>query len=292
MGIRDFFKKQVKKEEEKIIRKRYTCNNEITKQELKDIRHKAAENVLKRNAKIVAGVTVSCAALGIAAFNLKDDNMKGDLKDKVITDGENIAVNSPDEKSELDLLLEDIDAIEDENATLEFLKEMYLKEYNKENNTNLTKEDIEFVRNSQNYVFDANGVYVTHGSLPDNTRNKLESDGIEYGVIDNIKVYSAQKVEDKEILESFALDGSNGVVNVVYGDEYVNGKTLECNSKNVLADMSGVMSNGIDLFVGFKHGENENSLALRKTRLGDAVDKYINRDMYKQIEADIEAGVR
>ena len=56
--------------------------------------------------------------------------------------------------------------------------------------------------------------------------------------------------------------------------------------------MSSVMSNGIDLFVGFKNGENKNNIELRKMQLSNAVTEYSNRDMYKQIQADIEMGVR
>ena len=64
--VRKPFKKSVKKEMDKIIKsKKYTAD-ELTKEKIKEIRREAAENVLKRNVKIAAGVGITCSAIGAA----------------------------------------------------------------------------------------------------------------------------------------------------------------------------------------------------------------------------------
>lgn len=271
MGIiRDFFRKQVKEERNELAKK---YHGEYTNEELMK---KAAESVLRKNIKRGA-ITLSCAIIGIAGFNILNNNDKNIEEDKTVATSTSDLVRNDAEIqiNESEDISSKIDEISTKEEALSFIKEMYVEEYNKVNKTDLTVDDITFISSNQDYVYDVDGVYITHGSTPDDVKNSLDKNNKEYEIKGDVKVYTSYVVEDgkKVPLESFSV-GKSDIVNVILGDEYINGEEISIESKNVLASMSSTITNGIDLAIAINNENSKDDIVVRKYNLEKAIEQY------------------
>ena len=270
MGIiGDFFRKQVKNERKELAKK---YHGEYTREELTK---KAAESVLRKNIKIGA-IALSCAAIGIVGFNAIGNNDKK-IDDNVIatTTADMVKNDAEIQTDEINDISSKIDEIASKEDALAFIKEMYVEEYNKVNKTDLSVDDISFMSSNQDYVYNINDIYLTHGATPDDIKKSLEKNSQEYEVVDNVKVYTSYAVQDgkKVPLESFTVDKSD-VVKVILGEEYLSGKDIDSKDKNVLADMSSTIVEGIDLAIALNNGNNKDDITVRKYNLEKSIEKY------------------
>lgn len=280
MGIiRDFFKKQVKNERNELAKK---YHGEYTKEELMK---KAAESVLRKDIKRGA-IAVSCALIGMVGINALTSN------DKNIDEYKSISATTSDlVKDDFEIQVDEdmaskINEISTSDEALKFIKEMYLEEYNEVNGTSLSLDDIKFLSTYQDYVYDLDGTYITHGARPNTVESKLSKNNIDYDIQEDVRVYSVYSTKTTgESLESFAVKG-NEIVDVVLGDEYVYGKEID-SAKNVLADMNLPIIKGIDLVLAMKEEQKDVSISLIKSQLKESIEKYQEQKDKKIAENEI-----
>lgn len=283
MGIiGDFFRKQVKNERKELAKK---YHGEYTREELTK---KAAESVLRKNIKRGA-IALSCAAIGISGINIISDcatKVAGGVVASTISDM--VKTDNEMQMEETQNISSKIDEIASKEDALAFIKEMYVEEYNKANKTDLSVNDIAFMSSNQDYVYNIDDTYLTHGATPDDVKKSLEKNSQEYEVVDNVKVYTSYAVQDgkKVPLESFTVDKSD-VVKVILGEEYLSGKDINSQDKNVLADMSSTIVEGIDLAIALNNGNNKDDITVRKYNLEKSVEKYQKQNEKTVVENEI-----
>ena len=287
--IRNGLRKKVKEEEKKIEKKYY---GKYTREEL---RSKAAESVLKKII-LTGGIAVTCLAAGVSGLCIANDNeskqkendttyesesFQNDIKEEMsslVNDAMNNLENSKEDISSK------IDSISNREEALKFIKEMYLEEYNKLNGTEYNINDIEFFRNNQSYIYDLDGIFVTHGSTPNDVENRLKKEDKEYEIKNDVVVYSSYLLEDgkKKPIESFAFDKET-VVNVILGDEYKNGKEISDENKNVLAQMNKTIASGLEVVLGYSNEKNKTEMVILKDNLEQAVYDYLNNQKERNV---------
>lgn len=164
------------------------------------------------------------------------------------------------EKSETEKL---VDKLEDKEDVLNFLKDMYIEEYEKQTgDENLTTEDITITYNYENYVYvnDKTGEIITHGEQPLETEQALKKDGISYSIKDNVKVFKV-KTKTGETIDCMTLgskDGKSIPVKVALGEKYGQSKD------SVLASIGTIIPDGIEYCENMKKDENSKAIAKQK----------------------------
>lgn len=278
--IMEFFRKKVKDEQKKLEKK---YHGQYTKKELLE---KAANSVLKK-AILTGGITVSCIVAGVSGYCAltKDKETINGGENKVIEETTKL-VGNDNLTNESDNLSK-IDQISSRSDALEYIKDIYLDEYNKSNNTNYTLDEIEFNTSNENYVFDLDGIYVTHGATPDSVKNRLDKENQAYDIKNNVRIYSTYLVENgnKNELESFAVT-ENMIVNVILGDKYVQGKDINIDEINTLIEMYGPITTGIDLVLDYSNGKSESNISIRKEMLKNSIKRYEEEHSEKNREVE------
>jgi len=268
MGIMDTFRNKVQRDvtnKAKELNKKY--HGTYSKQELLKM---AAQSGIKKM-MLKGTILATCVIAGVSAFNFVNNKEK-----QQTPNSENITTDLPiDDENKTKILTEEekIDNLSSKTEALNYLKEMYIKEYNEVNGTDYSIDDITFYTNNQNYVYDIGDVYVTHGATPAIVENKLKEDGFDYDIVRNVKIYTVYEKETKEALDSISIKAT-GLEDVVLGDEYINGKKIDFERDNVLKDMCEPVRYGIDLALGLEYGESESDIVLRKGVLKEAVNEY------------------
>lgn len=281
MGIiTNFFIKKVKDEEKKFAKK---YHGKYTKRELMQM---SANSVLKKTI-LTGGVAVTCIAAGVIGYCLSKRGKEVTSNDynKIIEESTKLVED--DVINQTNDISSKIDEISTHKEALSYIKDMYIEEYNRVNNTKYTSDEIEFKSSNENYVYDLDGIYVTHGSTPNDVKNKLEKDNESYEIKDNVKVYSSYLVNDskKSSLESFAVSDKM-IVNVLLGDEYVKGKEINYDDTNTLVDMYRPITTGIDLVLDFSNGKSDIDIQIRKNNLKDAIYQYQREHSEQNKEID------
>lgn len=278
--ISNFFKKELKKEEKKILG-RYS--GEYTKDEL---RQKAANSILKKS-MLKGGIALSCVVAGITGFSFANNSEKEvNTQNNIISETSNLVKKDNIDNNKEDIL-EEIDDISTKEQALEFIKKIYVDEYNKVNNTKYGVDDVYFNSGfSQDYVFELDGTYITHGQTPDSVRNKLDNENKEYEIKHDIKIYSSYVEENgnKKILEKFAVNNAK-VVDVIFADEYLN-NIQNIENENTLLKMNKVIIKGIDLAIDLNNGKRESDIILRKNDLENTLSSYLEENLEKNVVLD------
>ena len=164
--------------------------------------------------------------------------------------------------------------LETEEEVEEFLKDIYIEQYEKKTgDTTRTTEDIEFKgKKNQDYVYvnQETGEIITHGKTPNQVEQKLKKDGISYKIQHDVDIYRVMDKDGKE-LEGITLqrkDEETVPVKVILGDQYDN-KQDTC----ILAEMGLVIKYGTDYEKYLKKG-NKNDIADSKAKFIKAVEDF------------------
>ena len=308
-GIRGFVGKSIKKEEKK-LRKQYHAD-EYTK---KQIREMAAGNVIKRGVKKATFGLAAVATVGTIATGINKKENKAPINNPVEVETmlDNLNENVVDEKTDIKETLSQIDAIKNDKDSISFFKKLYLDEYNKENNTDYTEENISFYSQNQDKIYDLGNICLTHGSYPEGIELKLENQGIDYEECKG-KLYSVmlnKENGEKEYLENITIGKDGKIKNVVLGDDFAKGEELKNPENSTLVYFGNVIKCTVDLSTNYQNmSENsikENTIEHNKLDLKEAVTQYYKGkqerelaqkenakdDLDKIVEKDAQMGVR
>ena len=163
---------------------------------------------------------------------------------------------------------QEVETLETPDDILVDMKERYIQEYNENNNTNITLENLKLIKSAQNYILKTeDGRYITHGDVPDVILNALEQEGISYETISDVELYKS--IYGDKILEQMLLDGT----------PVLDGNDVTCLEKNV-------QSNTLSKFCNiFKKG-----LAYRENMGKQQLDNYVNSliEFYDREELNTE----
>lgn len=267
-----------------------------TKEEQEKIKQMVKSEILRKTKKklAIAGVTFSCVAAGILGATLGGN--KENIAESNITTISTEGIKTDEEIVEQTLAqnqeIERIDGLHSKKETLNYLKEMYVAEYNNRNDTTYSIKDINFFSNDQSYVWlgqeDDRYYYVTHGATPDVLENKLEKEDKNFDKIEDVKVYTSMLVteEGKKSLESIAIHG-NEIVPVILGDDYLEGKGLSISeNQSTLQDMGDLMIATVDLVTNFENdgiakSKKEANEAIYKEKMKEAVKVFYEKRIEK-----------
>lgn len=223
--------------------KQYRASSPDTKEK---IRKKKAEEVIRndlKKARYILALTGVTVVLG-AGMSHSIDNNKKDANEPISIETETTLQRN---QLEIDIenSMEKIDKIQSKQDTINFFTEVYLDEYNKENNTNIQPEDIKFYSKNQDMIYEINlgdneRISLTHGSWPEGVELKLENDNINYEIKEDPKIYGVkEKQEDGsyKYIENITISDDGEVLNVIFGDDYIDGELLEKKDGVVLNNM-------------------------------------------------------
>ena len=118
-------------------------------------------------------------------------------------------------------LLEGVDDIYSSNDALDWFKNFYVSQY--KGDKKLDADDISFVQSSNSYIMKAGEQYVTHGSYPDITKNKIINDGLNIEYLNNVDVYSVRIKSTGEVIDcgaSIVENAKTKYIQLIPGDSY------------------------------------------------------------------------
>lgn len=224
-----------------------------------------------------AGLAASCGTEKDSqdANNIKveqENNFREQLKHEVEKDANQAVEQSNVEKASQLKTAEEV---------YEFLKDLYIEQYEKETgDTTRTTENIEFKnKTNQDHVFvnQQTGEIITHGETPDEVKQKLKEDGISYDIKHNVDIYQVVEINEKgeevkglDAITVQSKDGETVPVKVILGDQYGNKEDT-----SILAEMGSVIPCGLEYADYLKKG-NENDIAVGRSRLIKSVEKFEN----------------
>lgn len=233
----------------------------------------------KEKRRVMIGVLAGAIGLaGIGAIGVKTLNQPEesrtnkestqDIDDKTNEFKEGLKVSSEEldknnNEKETDEIKKAVDKLENKEDVLNFLKDMYIEEYEKQTgDEKLTTDDISISYNYENYVYvnSETGELITHGEKPAETEQLLKNDGVSYGTKDDVKVYKV-RTKSGEVLDCITLgnkDGETIPVKVTIGEQY--GKTND----SILVNMGTTIPDGIEYYENIEKDENSRIIAKRK----------------------------
>ena len=273
--IRRMAKKQINKEIRKQEKHERRALNREEKREIKN-------NVLKKM-RTRATVLGLVGVLGVGAFtvyNINKDDVKG-LGDgtKIETEAENSG-NSRDEfvkgltveipegiidevKTEV---LHEVQELQSSEEVLNYVKEMYAEQYNENNNTDISAEDVKFYKTTFDKVFyeDENGI------LRYCTEKEYQEMG-KKGVDGNLPVISATVSNEEGSIEEKVAQKQNGeIVNIYEKDEVV-----EQDKETTLTQLGDVVLAGINYSTAIEQeGNSFQTKRNYQNQLVDAIAEY------------------
>lgn len=233
------------------------------------IREKIKQILGKTKKGLAIGGTIATVGLATGCgvdkeADVVDNNVKAEQEAKEDTKKVNeFKEGLQVDQSELQTLENEIDELETSDDVLNYMKNMYIEEYEKvTGDTQLTTADIKITMNEQNHIYELdNGMLVTHGQTPDVTKKAIQEDGHTYTAIEkrNPKVYTVRLKDNNEIIDAITLgkDENNDpiAVKVIPGDNYKEMKDYT----STMEKLGNVIPEGFDYMkqLDFKETEGE-----------------------------------
>lgn len=263
MGIFDKIMKKSTKGNE-VTDKKLSGKYYATKEEQEHIGNLKNSRDLKNLKKklAIAGVTFSCAAACLSGCGLNS-------KTKQVDNG---IVSSSSVKSFDEMASEtvnsskvyDVDKIDSSKSALDYFKKIYVREYNEENGTSYTEDEISLYSRNESYVWKVkyddldDYYYVTRGSAINALKDKLDEEGKEYTQEKLGKVYYTllNEGDKQEVLECVIPLKENSIP-VILGDDYLEGKRVDNVNYNVARDMGELIKATVDLCVNYNDTPGE-----------------------------------
>ncbi len=176
------------------------------------------------------------------------------------------------DSSELLTIENEISKLENADAVLDYLKDMYV------DGLDLNTEDIAIVENDQNYVYILEDeTIVTHGIAPLETERAINEDGKSYtNSEEGLEVYSVKLNNNEEVIDSIAVQtneqGEEYAVKVIPGDKY--GEMKEYTSK--LESLGMIIPEGFDYMEQLDIIEQEGKTEFTEKQYEKAKNNFIN----------------
>lgn len=288
--IRKIALKEVKKEIKK--QERYE-KRQLEKEEKKYIRDKVFERLRTRAA--IFGAVGLLGIGGIVGFNFgKNTNtIKG------ITAGKNIEIDTGELEQDINIEMngesahtvfvnkynvenyvtqeetlrnttnEEIESLEESDQVLEYVKEIYAEEFNKNNEHKISKDNIELRKNSSDLVFYKDTAQNGDEILRYCTENEAKDMGIRIDG-DTAKLKVIVKDGDFELVEEVAQE-INGDFSVVYSKS----EEVLQNEDTTLLNVADVVLTGIDVSTSMNQENTSTQIKKEyKQKFFDAVLKY------------------
>ncbi len=285
-----FVKLTLKESKEKIAAKEKTLKRKLTKEEKEKIMQNVARRTKRRTVRNalfagIAGLTIfGGGAKLVKALNPGDSPSIETTKEETKNDAnkdfrENMSV---DESEYIYQNEEEKEIKEIENAddALNYFKNMYIEEYEKETgNDKLTTEDIKISLSSQNYIYVLDdGTIVTHGNFPYNTEDAIKTDGHSYTSEQDKKVYEIILKENNKIIDA-CIHKNEEMQRVIPGDNYSEMKDYE----SILSKFGPITSDIYKLIDAY-NSSSKNISAIKEKLLNHVNDYKNNNKDVNQIE--------
>ena len=284
--IRNSMRKEIKKEEKSLAKKYH--GTELTKEQ---IRKMAAQNYVKKG--------LGKIALGAVKGENKpiQEPVAIETETSSMIDGLKEGVANP--TSDFEEKLAQIDGIDSKEDAFNFIKDIYLEEYNKVNGTNLERRDINFYYGKGGTLFDIKDkdTIISGGSEAISIENMINDKGMDYEIVNKDKdVYVYGFDKDEEFLEIIAKGVDSNYKVITPGDKWSRGKiSLATSDKSFLCDMGDVAEDVRKISEEYsKNGvtqEKIKNLEEYKANLKNNYVKYVI-DTDKNIKRNVEMGVR
>lgn len=293
--IRNSMRKEIKKEEKSLAKKYH--GTELTKEQ---IRKMAAQNYVKKGlGKIALGAVVATMFTGAVKGENKpiQEPVAIETETSSMIDGLKEGVANP--TSDFEEKLAQIDGIDSKEDAFNFIKDIYLEEYNKVNGTNLERRDINFYYGKGGTLFDIKDkdTIISGGSEAISIENMINDKGMDYEIVNKDKdVYVYGFDKDEEFLEIIAKGVDSNYKVITPGDKWSRGKiSLATSDKSFLCDMGDVAEDVRKISEEYsKNGvtqEKIKNLEEYKANLKNNYVKYVI-DTDKNIKRNVEMGVR
>lgn len=279
-------RKRIQIKEEKL-------NRELTKKEINQITKSVKRKVAREN--FIRGAFLSIGLLlGAGGQKLLPE---GENKQQTETQ---IDIENPDQRKEFleslsvkidptvlrevlqeeemrENVEEEISQLQTKDAVLDYIKDIYINEYNEQNGTNYTKDQLAFSKTRNGAVLHdeqaQNGDYIIKEGYE--KHNYVDT---EAGVIK-----ATIKADDKAITESVLNTGND------YKTIYSENEQVDKYEDNFLAKMGPLVDYGIDFStVVEQEDRSEESKNEYKSRFVNAVNYYKNQEVNKMINPELE----
>ena len=199
---------------------------------------------------------------------------------------------SNEEQTRTSLGEKQVNQLKDKDDVVNYLKELYIEQYQTQTNTDndtLNVDDIHIYEPTyENYIYqDMNtGELITHGDYPEETRKKLDENGVIYqAIVEDTKVY---KVTDKndDIIDCVTYQDKEGkrvpvklTIGYKYGEEQ---------NEDVLSNMGTVVQDGWEYWKHFgEEAEKQNLIkSVDELRKNNELI-YTNNNQSKEDESEL-----
>lgn len=272
-----------KEEERKVIRK-------VTKEEKRKTKSKAiliALGLMTATAGIEGVALLNSGEKGIETTKdeitidtnqaEKDVNIINVGDRKVFIEGLQVDTNKLAEEENKELkenVTKEVEELKTSEEVLNYLKQFYANEYNKENKTQITAENVRIgkTREVGSFFYDKanNGTQIIRAKASDDKTKRdvnIEAGVISAAVLDNGKVISNQKILN-----------DNGEYKRIYGKD----ESVETNEENLLVKTGKIIDKGIDWNIAMDQTETENSVKEEyKQRFINSIVEYKEKQIEK-----------
>ena len=272
-----------KEEEERVIRK-------VTKEEKRKIKTKAIFAAL--------GLMYATSLLeGVALLNSGNEGVKSNKNEitinteqaekdvnvinvgdrNVFIDGIKVDTNNLNYEKNKELkenVAKEVESLETSEDVLNYLKQFYANEYNKENDTHMTAENVRLGKTREMTTLfkdkAENGEEIIKDRLAkDKTERKID---IEAGVINAVIIQEGKIISSQEILNN----------NSKYKRVYSSNEDVEKYEDNLLVKTGKIIDNGIDWNVAMDQKETDPLIKKQyKQRFIDAIVEYKEEQIEK-----------
>lgn len=169
-------------------------------------------------------------------------------------------------------VIEEIDELETAEDVLKYIKNIYLEEYNAENNTNYTTEDVNINRRTEQFVMYTDQAENGDEIIRETRKQQYEEKGKPGRELDTQmgEIYTVLRDEGNSKTES--ITPYNGEYKTVYSDEEVVFEDKE----TVLASVGEIFDQGIQYLTALRNPEGNSPavIGLYKNGLTEAVIEY------------------
>lgn len=272
-----------KEEERKVIRK-------VTKEEKRKTKSKAiliALGLMTATAGIEGVALLNSGEKGIETtkdeITIDTDQAEKDVNiinvgdRKVFIEGLKVDTNKLAEEENKELkenVTKEVEELKTSEEVLNYLKQFYANEYNKENKMQITAENIRIgkTREVGSFFYDKanDGTQIIRSKASDDKTKRdvnIEAGVISAAVLDNGKVISNQKILN-----------DNGEYKRIYGKD----ESIETNEENLLVKTGKIIDKGIDWNIAMDQNETENSVKEEyKKRFINSIVEYKEKQIEK-----------
>lgn len=287
-----------KEANERIARREKKLERKLTKKEKDKIIQKVARRARIKTARkaLVAGISglaIFGGANTIKALNAGENNDKAigaeahidmgraDFFKKIKVEVEQIAETAKEQGE----YKKEIDEITTSQEALNYFKNMYIEEYEKETgDSQLTTADIKILETAQSYVYVLDdGTIVTHGDVPDITEQAITNDGHEYTSKENKNIYEVSLAENGKVIDA-GISNDNQMEKVIPGDRYSEMKDYQ----SILSKMGPITSDVYKLMEAIDNPDKDTSVE-KENLLKHVVEYKNNSKSINQNEQDNDA---